>query len=125
MIALDIVTMDTGSALKPKHLRQKVKKCLCSWCARAKITRVSFQPREEPRSTVFGEFIVVDIAVYLNCPSMEGVRYVLQFTCVATKWFYSYGLVNRARNDGAMFEGFGRGSNDQISGGAQDPKVSC
>ena len=66
----------TGSALKPKHLRQKVKKCLCSWCARAKITRVSFQPREEPRSTVFGEFIVVDIAVYLNCPSMEGVRYV-------------------------------------------------
>jgi hypothetical protein len=42
---------------------------------------------------------VVDIAVYLNCPSMEGVRYVLQFTCVATKWFYSYGLVSRTGDD--------------------------
>ena len=87
--------------------------------------RVSFQLKEKPWSIVFREFIVVDIDVYLNCSSMEGVRCVLQFTCVATKWFYSYGLVNRARNDGAMFEGFGRGSNDQISGGAQDPKVSC
>jgi hypothetical protein len=65
---------------------------------------------------------VVDIAVYLNCSSMEGVRCVLQFTCVATKWFYSYGLVDRTV---AMFEGFGRDPDDQISGEAQDPKVSC
>jgi len=89
----------TGSGLKAQHLRRKVKRCLCSWCARAKITRVSFRPREEPRSTVFGEYIVADIAVYLNCPSMEGIKYVLQFTCVATKWFYSYGLVNRTGDD--------------------------
>ena len=89
----------TGSGLKPKHLRQKIKKCLCGWCARAKITRVSFQPRDEPSSTIFGEFIVTDIAVYLNCPSIEGVKYVLQFTCVATKWFYSYGLTNRTGDE--------------------------
>jgi hypothetical protein len=64
---------------------------------------------------------VVDIAVYLNCSSIEGVRCVLQFTCVATKWFYSYGLVDLTV---AMFEGL-FGPDDQISGEAQDPKVSC
>jgi hypothetical protein len=53
---------------------------------------------------------------------MEGVRYVLQFTCVARKWFYSYELVSRTGDDVLRCL---KDLVEKISGGAQDPKVSC
>ena len=36
--------------------------------------------------------VTADIAVYLNCPSRQGFRYVLVLTDVATKMFWEYPL---------------------------------
>lgn len=90
-----------GSGLKREHLSNKHKKeCkrhLCSSCAKAKITRVSFTPKpaEELQATYFLEKITADISVYLNCPSRKGYRYALVLTDVATKYFWRFPLITR------------------------------
>ena len=89
----------TGGGLQRCHMSKRRKKCLCHWCAMAKIQRNSFRRKDEPQATMFCELIVADIAVYINCPSREGVRYVLRFTCAATKNRWSYGLQNRTGED--------------------------
>ena len=44
---------------------------------------------------MFLEQVTAYIAVYFNCPSIVGYRYVLAFIDAATKYFWSYPLANR------------------------------
>jgi hypothetical protein len=95
----------TGSGLSRRHLSKKswryVKRHLCKSCARAKITRTSFNASEpdEPQATKFLEKVTADISVYLNCPSRQGYKYVLVFTDVATKMIWEYPLKERTGED--------------------------
>ena len=96
----------TGSGLSRKHLSKSFNKSvkqkhLCKSCAKAKITRHSFHPSdpETPQATKFLEKVTADVAVYLNCPSRQGYRYVLMLTDVATKMIWEYPLVNRTGSD--------------------------
>lgn len=59
------------------------------------MTRSSFTEREEANEFKFTEYISSDISVYINCPSREGYRYVLLFTCRVTKYMWPYGLKDK------------------------------
>jgi hypothetical protein len=89
----------TGSGLSREHLSKKAEKqaqnFVCQFCAKAKMTRSSFTEREECKEYKFIEYISSDISVYINCPSREGFRYVLLFTCRGTKYMFPYGLKNK------------------------------
>jgi hypothetical protein len=89
----------TGSGLTREHLSKKAGKAaenfVCQFCAKAKMTRSSFTEREECKEYEFLDYISSDISVYINCPSREGYRYVLLFTCRGTKYMFPYGLKNK------------------------------
>ena len=81
----------TGMKFSDKELRKYALKDipLCDICARAKITRVSFNKLHKIRGKNIGDYISCDIAVFKNCESRKGYRYVLAFADHATKcWVY-------------------------------------
>ena len=95
----------TGSGLTRAHLSKsfskKLRGHLCKSCAKGKITRRSFR-EAEPEVLSALRFLVkvtADIAVYLNCPSRQGFRYVLVLTDVATKMFWEYPLNSRSGDE--------------------------
>jgi hypothetical protein len=78
----------TGFGLTRSHLsksaKKKAHKTLCKWCAKAKMTRVSFTERDDVKEYHFLEYISADISVSLNSPSREGYKYILLF--ITTYW---------------------------------------
>ena len=75
------------SGLKRYHTLKKAhkksyrhKQFLCGTCARTKITRWSFQRKDQITHTDFLAKVTCDISVYLNCPSRENWKYMLVFT---------------------------------------------
>ncbi len=62
-----------------------------STCVRAKKARMAFKKFHTVRGKNFGDYVSVNIAVFIDCPSREGYRYVVQFLDYATKhsWVYS------------------------------------
>eukprot|EP00602_Paraphysomonas_sp_CaronLab_P001059 CAMPEP_0185033742 /NCGR_PEP_ID=MMETSP1103-20130426/23010_1 /TAXON_ID=36769 /ORGANISM="Paraphysomonas bandaiensis, Strain Caron Lab Isolate" /LENGTH=68 /DNA_ID=CAMNT_0027570129 /DNA_START=252 /DNA_END=458 /DNA_ORIENTATION=- len=64
------------------------------------MTRKSFTVKrdDELQATKFLEKDSVDIAVYFNCPSRQGYRYVQTSSDIATKEFWEYPLKARSAN---------------------------
>ena len=83
-----------GLQVEDKHIRNYVKddKHVCDVCARAKVTRMSFAKVHKIRGTALGDYISVDLAVFINCPSREGIKYVACFLDHGTKMSWVYGL---------------------------------
>ena len=86
-----------GLKIEDKHIRKFVNsdKHVCDVCARAKITRMAFKKTHAIRGKRLGDYISVDVAVFLNCPSREGYRYVVQFLDHATKHSWVYPMTTR------------------------------
>ena len=74
---------------------------LCKSCAKAKITRRSFHPTDPDvhQASSFLEKVTADIAVYLNCPSRQGFKYVFMITDVATKMIWKFPLKTRSGDE--------------------------
>ena len=68
-----------GLKIEDKHIRKfnKTDKHVCDVCARAKITRMSFNKIHAIRGAKLGDYISCDIAVFKNCSSREGFLYVI------------------------------------------------
>ena len=64
-------------------------------------TRRSSHPtdRDVPQASKFLEKVTADIAVYLNCPSCQGFKYVFVITDVATKMTWEFPLRTRSGNE--------------------------
>ena len=76
----------TGSGLHRKHLGTRAKKYLCKWCAKSKITTKSFHSKpEKQKEDESRKVIVADIAVYVNCASRDGIRYVFEISLCIDK----------------------------------------
>ena len=86
-----------GLKIEDSHIRKFIQsdKHVCDVCARAKLTRMSFRKIHAIRGQRLGDYISADIAVFLNCPSREGYRYVLQFLDHATKYSWVYPMTDR------------------------------
>ena len=86
-----------GLKIEDSHIRKFVNsdKHVCDVCARAKITRMSFKKIHSIRGKRLGDYISADIAVFLNCPSRDGYRYVVQFIDHATKYSWVYPMKDR------------------------------
>ena len=86
-----------GLKIEDKHIRKFIKsdKHVCDICARAKITRVSFNKIHAVRGQELGDYISCDIAVFKNCPSRERYLYVVQFLDHATKYAWVYPMKTR------------------------------
>ena len=66
---------------------------LCKSCAKAKITRRSFNPTDpdtQLASLFLAKVTTADIAVYLNCPLRQGYKYGFVITDVATKMLWEF-----------------------------------
>ena len=87
--------------MERRHLTKQYKETIsrhqCKSCAKAKITRRSFQPSgsDLPQASKFQEKVTADISVFLNCPSREGYKYVMVPTYVATKMIWEFPLKTR------------------------------
>ena len=86
-----------GLKIEDKDIRKfrESDKQVCDICARAKATRKPFNKIHATRRKLLGDYISVDIAVFLNCPSREGYRYVVTFIDHATKMLWSYPMKSR------------------------------
>jgi hypothetical protein len=86
-----------GLKIEDQHIRKFVKsdKHVCDICARAKITRMSFNKIHAIRGNRLGDYISCDIAVFKNCPSREGYLYAVQFLDHATKYAWVYPMKTR------------------------------
>ena len=64
----------TGLQIEEKHIRKYKSddRHVCDVCARAKLTRTSFKKIHTIRGAALGDYISVDIAVFVNCESREG-----------------------------------------------------
>jgi hypothetical protein len=67
--------------IEEKHIRKYKSddRHMCNVCARAKLTRTSFNKIRTIRGAALGDYISVDIAVFVNCKSREGYKYVVYF----------------------------------------------
>ncbi len=86
-----------GLKIEDSHIRKfnKSDKHVCDVCVRAKITRMAFKKVHAFRAKHLGDYISVEIAVFINCPSREGYRYVVQFLDHATKHSWVYPMTDR------------------------------
>ena len=82
----------TGLKIENKHIRKYKQddRHVCDICARSKLTRTIFKKFHTIRGHALGDYISVDIAVFVNCPSREGYKYVVCFTDHATKFSWVY-----------------------------------
>ena len=87
----------TGLQIEDKHIRKfkQDDRHLCDICARSKLTRTIFKKLHTVRGQALGDYISVDIAVFVNCPSREGYKYVACFTDHATKFSWVYPMRTR------------------------------
>ena len=78
----------TGLEIEEKHIRKYKKddRHVCDICARAKLTRTIFKKFHTIRGKELGDYISVDIAVFVKCESREGYKYVVCFVDHATKF---------------------------------------
>ncbi len=81
-----------GLNIEDKYIRKlnQDDKHVCDVCARAKMTRHSFNKVHKIRGKLLGDYISCDIAVFKNCPSRGGYLYVVQFLDHATKFCWVY-----------------------------------
>ena len=86
-----------GIQVEEKHIRKykKEDKHVCDVCARSKLTRMTFAKVHAIRGKKLGDYISVDLAVFVNCQSREGYKYVACFTDHATKYSWVYPLRTR------------------------------
>ena len=86
-----------GLQIDDSHIRRyrKSDKDVCDVCARAKLTRKAFHKIHAIRGKELGDYISVDIAVFVNCPSREGFKYVACFVDHATKFSWVYSMKTR------------------------------
>ena len=77
----------TGLEIEEKHIRKYKQddRHVCDICAQAKLTRTIFKKFHTIRGKELGDYISVDIAVFVNCESCEGCKYVVYFVdeCIA------------------------------------------
>ena len=87
----------TGLQIEEKHIRKfkSDDRHVCDVCARAKLTRTSFNKIHTIRGAELGDYISVDIAVFVNCESREGYKYVVCFVDHATKYSWVYPMKTR------------------------------
>ena len=92
----------TGSNLQRKHLSKTAlkKSCLCSICARSKITRVSFHTKED---TDVKPDISADVQVFLNTPARGDERYVIKLTHHPSRMFWVKGVNQRTKEEVIQF----------------------
>ncbi len=64
-------------------------------CARAKLTRISFEKVHRFRGKELGDYISVDLAVFVNCESREEYKYVVCLLDHATKMSWVYPMKTR------------------------------
>jgi hypothetical protein len=95
MLATDTGLQRYHATKKAHNKGYRFKEFVCGTCARTKITKRIFSRKTTITHTNFLSKVTADIAVYLNCPSREGYRYVLTFVDEATKYTWSYGLMER------------------------------
>ncbi len=81
-----------GLELEDKHIwkYRKEDKHVCNVCARAKLTRISFEKVHRIRGKELGDYTSVDLAVFVNCESREEYKYVVCLLDHATKMSYVY-----------------------------------
>ena len=86
-----------GLNIEDKHIRKfnQDDKHVCDVCARAKITRHSFNKVHKIRGKLLGDYISCDIAVFKNCPSWGGFIYVVQCLDHATIFCWVYPMRTR------------------------------
>ncbi len=98
--------------IEDSHIRKfnKSDKHVCYVCARAKITQMTFKKVHAVRQKSLGDCIIVEIAVFINCPSRESYRYVVQFLDHAIKhsWVYPMLQFEMAKDESTVesFEHF-------------------
>ncbi len=64
-------------------------------CVRSKLTRTIIKKLQTIRSQAIGEYISVDIAVFVNCKSRKGYKYVVCFVDHTTKFSWVYAMKTR------------------------------
>jgi hypothetical protein len=86
-----------GIQVEDKHIRKykKEDKHVCDVCARSQLTRMTFAKVHAIRGKKLGDYISVNLAVFVNCESREGYKYVACFTDHATKYSWVYPLKTR------------------------------
>ena len=86
-----------GLEVEDKHIRKyrKEDKHVCDVCARAKLTRISFEKIHRIRGKELGNYISVDLAVFVNCESRKEYKYVVCFLDHATKMSWVYPMKTR------------------------------
>ena len=87
----------TGLQIEEKHIRKfkSDDRYVCDVCARAKLTRTSFNKIHTIRGAELGDYISVDIAVFVNCESHEGYKYGVCFVDHAIKYSWVYPMKTR------------------------------
>jgi hypothetical protein len=87
----------TGLQIESKHIRKYKQddRHVCDICARSKLTRTIFKKLHTIRGQALGEYISVDIAVFVNCESREGYKYVVCFVDHSTKFSWVYAMKTR------------------------------
>ncbi len=82
----------TGLQIEEKHIKKykSDNRHVCDVFARSKLTRTSFRKIHTIRGAELGDYISVDSALFVNCESREGYKYVIYFLDHATKnsWVY-------------------------------------
>ena len=93
-----------GMSLDTKQLRKgsKEDRAPCDICTRAKITRQSFKKIHKIRGKKTGDYVSCDIAVFANCESRLGYRYVAAFVDHATKYCWVYAMKQRDEFSGVI-----------------------
>ena len=86
-----------GLQIDDKHIRKYKEddKHVCDVCARSKLTRTIFKKIHSIRGKALGDYISVDIAVFVNCESREGYKYVVCFLDHGTKYAWVYPMKTR------------------------------
>ena len=89
----------TGLKISDKHIRKFISADtpVCDICARSKLTRTIFNKTHKIRGKELGDYVSTDVAVFINCPSREGYKYVVGFTDHATKFCWIYPMSERSQ----------------------------
>jgi hypothetical protein len=85
------------TGIEEKHIR-KYKgddRHVCDVCARAKLTRTSFNKIHTIQGAELGDYISVYIAVFVNYYSREGYKFMVCFVDHATKYSWVYPMKTR------------------------------
>ncbi len=86
-----------GLEIEDRHIRKykKEDKHVYDVCARAKLTRISFEKIHRISGKELGDYISVDLAVFVNFESREEYNYVVCLLDHATKMSWVYPMKTR------------------------------